>query len=639
MQSDSNLTQPTLPPATPKSARSFLPKKYHLIGATIVAALVCVSFYGYQAADAYVNYRQIKGLLPTLQTALLNRDLRTSEIVLQSLKTNLDEVDGDISRLYPFNNLPIISRETKAARNIVSAGQIGIATALKVTQWAGEQQLLLEKTEKIDDLTDAQKKQLLAAVANSAPLWNEARAQLALATTLLKDAAQTTGLPVIKSGISGIDKKLSSANDLFTQFSPLIPLLPKLLGYPAPQTYLLLLQNNTELRPTGGFIGTFGSLALTNGKITQFQTENVYNLDEPAKAYNTKIPPDPIRNYLKQAQWFFRDVNWDPDFPTTAREAMRFYHEENGPVARFDGVFAFTPKLIEDLMAVTGPIIAGDTTFTAANLVDLLQYKVEVDFKTAGINIYNRKKIIDDVAQILKDKIMRFTANEWAQFIRLTLAAATEKQVMFYFTDPVAQAAVKDFNWDNGIRATDGDYFYVVDANLGSLKTDPAITRTIAYSLAPAENNSLQATLAITYKNSGEFDWKTTRYRTYTRLYVPFGSSLIKAKGNEEPISISDQHGKTVFGTFISIEPGDEETLTFTYKLPARIASLARAGQYNLLAQKQGGTAAHKLLLDLTMPFNLHTVEPKDILRKEEKNEAAGEWNLSVDRSVSLTGK
>ncbi len=633
MLSELNQTQPTLP----ERLKPYTPKKHHLIGATIVAALVCASFYSYQVADAFVNYRQIKGLVPVLQTALLNRDLQTSEVVLQSLKTNLDEVEGSIGRLYPFNALPVISRETKAARHIVSAGQIGVAAALKVTEWAGAEQLLLEKTEKINDLTDAEKKELLAALAASAPLWNEARSQLALAGALLKTAADTTGLPVIKSGISGVDKKLSAANDLFTRFSPLIPLLPKLLGYPLPQTYLLLLQNNTELRPTGGFIGTFGVLTLDSGKITQFQTENVYSLDEPAKAYNAKAPPDPIRNYLKQAQWFFRDVNWDPDFPATAKEAIRFYHEERGAVPRFDGVLAFTPKLIEDLMQVTGPITAGDTVFTAANLVELLQYKVEVDFKTEGINIYNRKKIIDDVAQILKDKIMHFTAPAWAQFTRLAAEAAAAKHVMFYFTDPAAQAAVKDFNWDNGIREASGDYFYVVDANLGSLKTDPAVRRTISYKLLPAANSALQATLAVTYSNGGEFDWKTTRYRTYTRLYVPFGSSLISASGNEEPISISDQHGKTVFGTFISIEPGEEETLTFTYKLPSRIVSLAGRGRYDLLIQKQGGTISHNLLFDITVPFKINRAEPGGVLRKESAGRAQGAWDLAQDRTITLT--
>ena len=221
----------------------------------------------------------------------------------------------------------------------------------------------------------------------------------------------------------------------------------------------------------------------------------------------------------------------------------------------------------------------------------------------------------------------------------LITQAFDEKQAMIYFTDPNLQKSAANFNWDNRIKETAGDYFYVVDANLGSLKTDPAISRTISYSLRPeAKDRSLIATVKITYTNQGKFDWKTTRYRTYTRLYVPLGSTLITAEGNEEPLAITDSHGKTVFGTFISIEPEDSETLTFNYKLPAGLVNKISQGDYSLLVQKQAGTEAHGLELDIALPFAVESVNPS-VLKKADKNQVISRTNLQEDRSFTVLAK
>ena len=38
----------------------------------------------------------------------------------------------------------------------------------------------------------------------------------------------------------------------------LLTLYPNFAGFKEPKTYLVLLQNSNELRPTGGFIGSVG---------------------------------------------------------------------------------------------------------------------------------------------------------------------------------------------------------------------------------------------------------------------------------------------------------------------------------------------------------------------------------------------
>jgi len=607
----------------------------------VIAATLLVLFYAYQLIDAYRNVRQIRALVPQLENTILTRDWEGVQANLRSLVANADELRGDLDRLFPFTSLPGVRGEVKAAKNILAVAEINVESAKEVIDWLGQFKLLRGGSlESVGSLPEAERKEFLQGLAASAPLWQDVKLRTAMAMGLLQDAEEQTRLPVLSSFISSIIQTMSSGQEFFNSVEPYIPLLPKLLGYPSAQNYLLLLQNNTELRPTGGFIGTFGSLTLGNGAVAGFSTENIYNLDEPAKAYNTKVPPPPIQRYLKQSQWFLRDVNWDPDFPTTAREAMRFYREERGPIQSFNGVIAFTPEIIKDILKVTGPITIRDNVFTAENIVEKLQYEVDVAFEEKGVNIYNRKEIIDDLAQVLKEKIFAFSSQELRSLAPLLLDAFAEKHLMVYFTDSRLQAMAAKLNWDNRVLESEGDYVYLVDANLGSLKTDPVVSRILNYTLrTEPRDRTLIATVAATYKNTGNFDWKTTRYRTYSRLYVPYGSSLISAKGNEEQIEITDQHGKTVFGTFISIEPGRSETLTFTYKLPAWLTEKIIRGQYQLLVQKQGGTEAHELQLDLAVPFTVASSGGLPGLKQEDNNRVTAKTDLRTSQTVYLKSK
>ena len=623
-----------------------IPEKNQLVWAGGLVALFLATYYGYFAIDAYRNARQIAGLVEPLKISAAERDWEQTAELLDAAETNLNEFEHDLDKLYPFTLLPVVSREARAARSLVAAGKLTLASAQSVVEWA-QGVPLLSQTElnAFSDLTERDKAAFLKAISDSTVLWERVANQTGLALVFLEDARQATRFSFLNTKAGELSDKLLLGQTVFNQISPWIAAAPRVLGYPGPKTYLVLLQNNTELRPTGGFIGTYGVLGMRNAGVVSFTTDNVYNLDEPAKAYNQKIPPLPLQKYIKQSQWFFRDSNWDPDFPTSAQRAIQFYKDERGPVARFDGVIALTPTVVEDLIAVLGPVTVDGKEFTSQNLIDELAYHVELGFKSEGITIYNRKDIIDDVAQQLKEKLFSLSLEELRLLVPVVLDALSERQLMVYFEDDAVQGLAEHANWAGQIMETSGDYFFAVDANLGSLKSDPAINRSISYSVYPLPSgegqgegtHKLTATVSITYEHTGNFDWKTTRYRTYTRVYVPKGSTFVSARGNEEPVAITDEHGKTVFATFISIEPLTSETLSFTYTLPKDLTSRIAEGEYSLYVQKQGGTVPHDLTFDITVPFKINRLEPGGVLDKDGSSRALGAWDLAEDRTISLT--
>ncbi len=179
------------------------------------------------------------------------------------------------------------------------------------------------------------------------------------------------------------------------------------------------------------------------------------------------------------------------------------------------------------------------------------------------------------------------------------------------------------------MRQTDGDFLMIVDANLASLKTDPDVKRSITYSVKP-EGDDLVATASIEYFNQGSFDWKSTRYRTYTRIYVPKGSELLENGGymdndklhggRKAEATVSEELDKTVFSGFISIEPKTRGTLTVKYKLPRSLADAIEQDAYRLLVQKQPGTEAHALGVDITATKTIQSYSPAEGAQQEGKN-------------------
>jgi hypothetical protein len=199
-----------------------------------------------------------------------------------------------------------------------------------------------------------------------------------------------------------------------------------------------------------------------------------------------------------------------------------------------------------------------------------------------------------------------------------------EGHVSLFMNDPGLQRIVLENDWGGKMKDVRGDYLSVIDANMASLKTDRVMARSIAYSIAQGSDGTFDGRIAVTYQNKGRFDWKTTRYRTYVRVYLPPGTVLIGSSGTMENDKIKDparrpgkvdvlqELGRTAFGAFISVEPGDIRTLEFRFRLAPSVAGMIEEGTYALDVEKQPGTVAHGLTLDLDFGKNVRTASPAE---------------------------
>lgn len=490
--------------------------------------------------------------------------------------------------------------------------------------------------------------ELNATISGAIPLLDTAVHSFANAGVFLRRVPPHTRIMNVAQ-VQNAFEAAHTAIDFFERVEPLVSLLPAMMGFEGERTHLLLFQNDTELRPTGGFIGNYGILRMRNGMILDFKIDDTYNLDRAANVAtrpNAPIPPAPfpLPEHLAQPLWFLRDVNWSPDFPETAARAINFYRDEGGTAVP-NSVIALTTKPLIDVLRIFGPVVADGQQFTADNVVDVLQSAVELNYTARGLTDATRKTIVNSLGQALTKKIQTLSLWQWRDVLSVFEKNLEQKHILLYDTNTDVEREMIARNWAGELKQIDSDYLMVVDANLASLKTDPAVDRSIRYELTPDANGALIADLTIRYAHRGSFTWKTTRLRNYVRVYVPSGARLIRADGamvrEKNPkigtVVQTTEHGKTVFGAFIAVEPGETKELHLQYALPDRVVHVrTNERRYDLYVQRQPGAAAHALtIIGPAIPTSAWS---PSTLTAERKQNGSVVWKtpLSTDQSFSL---
>lgn len=556
---------------------------------------------------------------------------------LESAQTELIAAQRSFSPLRAFQGTPFLGTQVRAGRVIIDVG-IDLTGALEGGVRAAEQifgPLQQGKGEiSLATLTPADKQHILERFSQARPLLESVNTQIAQAARRFRDLPERGLLPQLHALAAPLKEQLPFLEDTVARLIPATQIIPAIAGFPDQQTYLFLLQNNSELRPTGGFIGTYGILKVKAGEIASFSTQDVYTLDRPVRKTLFLEPPAPLRRYNATTQWFFRDSNWSPDFPTSATKALEFYRLEGGPERDLDGVIAVTPTFISSLLRLSGNITVDGITFTPDNLVDRLQPLAE------------RKELIGDMSKILLNRVLALPQRRWQELLKALVLALEEKQMLLYSGDNDLEQNILAQNWGGQLQPLAGDGLSVVDANLASLKTDTVMERALAYEL-DATPPQATASLTLSYTNKGSFTKTTTRYRTYVRVYVPRGSSLVNSEGamaNDKlrggrpgTVDVSEELGRTVFGAFISIEPGETKRLTFTYTLPEHIRNQLKNNEYALTVQKQPGTHAHAFTATLKFDRQITLFTGVDDMKSIGHTGVALTSDLRRDRHLTVT--
>lgn len=379
------------------------------------------------------------------------------------------------------------------------------------------------------------------------------------------------------------------------------------------RTYMIFLQNNMELRPGGGFLGQYAIVKIKNGEVTSNFVEDANLLDQ---RIGVKVsPPYPFKRMLQVKKWKFRDSNFSPDFPTNIEKAQYFY-KLSGRSGNFDGFIAVNAQVFNDVLAITGPIsvpgYSGEYSSDdgALKLEEFVEKQYIMD---PELDTQNRKMILKKMAPIIIDKL--FTLGNVTKLAELGHNELKNKNIMLNFKDPNLESLVESVHWDGKVT-TDwgGDYLMLVDANMGSMKSDYYIKRSFEYYVdLTAEKPT--ATLTVDYKHTATGgDWRTSDYHSFLRIYTPKGSNFLERQMLGYP-NITEEFNKTVFGVLAHTLINGETKGIFKYELPETLDR----DNYKLLIQKQSGVG--DVPIKVTVKTKDGEVSQEQILKSDLKFE------------------
>lgn len=406
------------------------------------------------------------------------------------------------------------------------------------------------------------------------------------------------GGQAVRPLLSGLKDTVAYLAENHEDVKNLLLVVPGLLGADGGKNYLILFQNDKELRPTGGFWTAYALFRLEKGRIVSIQAGDIYFLDIDNRVAYYPPAPEVISKYLKLDKWYIRDTNLSPDYRQSVETFNEFWERVPG-VPAVDGVFAIDTSFVQGMLGLLGEIkIPNYETFTSENVVYQLELIANIlgsrEEKRAG-----RKDIIGILMREMLNKAFALPANRYDKLIAEVLTLMQRKHFLLYFRDAVAQSLAERYNFAGRVVNFPGDYLLVNDANFAGRKGNLYVKEKVSKEVKVlGGGKEVVSTVVVDYENTGAYNADlNTGYRDYVRLYVPEGAELLAADGSLEPVVSGQELGKTYFAAYMAVDPLKKAKLTVTYRLPV---SILEGKTYRLLIQKQPGTDGQVYTLNVS---------------------------------------
>ena len=391
-------------------------------------------------------------------------------------------------------------------------------------------------------------------------------------------AAEQTLSPV---SIKSKDQRLIDLTKLATKNRSLAKSLPGFLE--SEKNYLVILQDNTELRPTGGVIAAVGLMSFNNGKLKAIEVETPSSIDSKIKS--KVVAPKELIEDLGKTNWEFKDTNWDPDFPTSATRIISFYNQVNP--TKIDGILIFDLTAARSLLSATGELsLEGRERVSEDNLIS-----------QATIN-QGEEQFLTTFTKELLNRVFFGSDKIFSNTFRSIEDSLSRKHLLIFVTDPKLSAYLQLGNVSGKIprpNSKEGDLLGIFEANTGGNKANHFVDKSLSLEItkvASGLNHRLQ--INLTNRSSNNV-WPGGTLKDRVRILVPYGSKLLSLKYGETDltprVTTVVDYGRTVYEFLIELGPKEAKSLNLNYQT---------IDFKSLYLVKQPGT--NEDLIQLTLP-------------------------------------
>ncbi len=422
----------------------------------------------------------------------------------------------------------------------------------------------------------------------------------------------TQKLPLQFEPVKKIHRELDEATESLKKVKKILPYINSFLAQDTEKKYLLFFANNMEIRPGGGFLGSFGILKVKDYTITDIEIHDVYDADGQLIAHIE--PPMPIRKYLNIIHGFLRDSNFSPDFPEDY-EIAKMYLQKEIDLTGFSGSILITTTAIENVLEAFNDIYIPDFNeyINKKNFYIKTQIHAEKDFFPGSIQ---KKSFLSSLSQQLLINLETASPKLLARALKKSL---DEKQLIIFSDEREIQDVIDSFYWSGRTiqpkcisESSENcvvDYLFPYDANVGANKVNFFITRSMYLKTKINNDGQIQHIFSIQFQNESPAEvFPGGTYKNYFQTMLTLYSSVKRI--TKDGVLIEEYEEKNNrfknIGFYFELPPKKTAEIKIEYTLNNQIK--AGQGIYQLIVQKQIGSSNNDYVFELDLPSNMYII-------------------------------
>ena len=526
-----------------------------------------------QLASGRRNLLLARANLTAARQALVQRDDAGARARLDRAAAQLRTADRSASglTLRVLKPLPLLGSPARALSAAVGAGSEGVAAGRIIAEASASFPTSASATVDGHDLAAFHQ-----AATRSETAVDEASRRLEAASARL-DGPAGAAFPPVSRPAKAMQAEIEEGRRELSGLTRALAMLRDLTGPDTEMRLLLLSQDTLELRPTGGFIGSYGILHFSHGTARLERYAATEDLPPPSPPM--PAPPG-LATYL-QTPWNLSNANWSPDFPTTATTAAELFRRQGG--GDVDGVLALTELATARLIGALGSLQLPSYPKPVEEEGFDQRAVYEVELKRPFD--VPRKKFLIELADVLFARLFDLPAEKLPAVADAVRRSIGGGDIQLWFRDQGRQVLLAGAEVAGTLPPPAGDFLMVIDANMTASKANLEVTKEIEYRVERQADGRLVAHVEVDIRNDGVESVVNPFYNSYLRVYAPGGSELLNP--NLQTRQLAREGPYEVFAQPLVVGAKKEGTLTFDYVLPSHIIS---DGSYRLTWVRQVGT-------------------------------------------------
>ncbi len=470
---------------------------------------------------------------------------------------------------------------------------------------------------------------------------DDASYRITIASELLKTVDLTAFPNFMRESVAEIKDLAQMAETATQTYKETTTFIPEILGIDNRQRYLILLQNETEIRSTGGWITSYGIVGVEGGQIRELFVDDIYNADGMLRVKGKKYTPPPaMANALDVKDWTFSLVNWSPDLQEVRSASQQFIDDlEKGN--DIDGVITIDIAFFQKLLAKWGGIeVPGeDQLITADNLHEKV-YEMHREFTPGSTQ---KTTFLANLANEMIKKFLSMDMNQIIGMGDVLTSSLNEKHLQVAMRNSQADNFFASRSWGGSLDAKYNDAPIMIDWNWGGNKANQYLNKNHSLTVNIKDEETVDFAYTLTVENTSTSNtYPQGDYVNYQRIYLPAEAEVTRIVGFKDNKYDTYKDGNfKVIGGWFNIPFKDISTLEISYKLTKEksgsnfpIIKQDSTLFFDMNIYKQAGERKHAYKLDLTYPspWNLRSAEGLNTI----SNQLSTRFDLNKDTEYRI---